>query len=163
VHLDSKLNMLEASRAAADARAADAERRLAAVCTELVRCRGELEKVAGQRDGLASALAEWSDWRGNLVRRLAQAVEAQRRWLSTVDSSLLQALGTHRRDTNEMEVAQEHQSVEGAGCVKENALSQLDRLEAMAAAGEMVCDDGMHGAVLFIRFICAAVDHYDSP
>ena len=136
------MDTLEATRTAADARAADAERRLGAVSAESVRWRSELEKVAGQRDGLASALAEWSEWRGNLVRRLARAVEAQRRWLGLVDPALLQALGAHHRATYEKEVAQEHQAVGGAGSVDENALSQLERLESMAAAGEMVCGWG---------------------
>jgi hypothetical protein len=149
-HLRKKLDMLESARAAADARAADAERQLEAVCTELLRGRSELELVAGQRDGLASALAEWGEWRGNLVHRLAQAVEAQRRWLGVVDPALLQAIGTQHRATFHKEVAQSPQPpVRGANrdSVDENAFSLLERMEAMSSAGEMVCGGSGKSAI----------------
>jgi hypothetical protein len=139
--LHMKLELLEAARAVADVRAAEAEQQLAAVCTELLRGRSELEQVTGQRDGLASALAEWGEWRGNLVKRLAITVEAQRRWLGAVDPGLLQAIGTHHHATYNKEVAHAPQPARGANrdTVDENAFSLLERLEAMASTGETVC------------------------
>ena len=142
--LCTTLDRLEAERSSAEARADNVRRQLTAARAELAALQDELDRIKGQRDGLTAALTEWGEWRGDLARRMAQALEAQRAWFATVDPLVLldsdagpvSCTGSYLPAVSGTERVQATTRTDSAA---ENPVSVIVRLESMAVAGKLVC------------------------